>query len=63
LALLGPLQPYLPTRQAAGQEHPLILPAQLAVFVHRSPFTVQAAVYSNKLAIQGKGLFQKTHIL
>src|ERR1700730_17088886 len=34
LALFSPLEPYLPTRQAPGEEYLLVLPAQLAVFVH-----------------------------
>src|SRR5580692_569506 len=36
LALFSPLEPYLPTRQAPGEEDLLVLPAQLAVFVHQA---------------------------
>jgi hypothetical protein len=36
LALFSPLEPYLPTRQAPGEEYLLILPTKLAVFVHQA---------------------------
>src|SRR5208337_3501767 len=32
----SPLEPYLPTRQAPGEEYLLFLPTQLAVFVHQA---------------------------
>ena len=35
-ALFSPLEPYLPTRQAPGEEYLLFLPTQPAVFVHQA---------------------------
>src|SRR6202011_1844915 len=36
LALFRPLEPYLPTRQAPGEEYLFVLPTELAVFVHQA---------------------------